>query len=376
MNNHQFFRLLKEDQNTAARIGVLETSHGTTYTPAFMPVGTQATVKALTPEELKQIGSSLILCNTYHLFLRPGVEVIAKCGGLHRFMHWNGSILTDSGGFQVYSLGHLRKIGEEGVLFRSHIDGALHLFSPEASVEAQEQLGSDIMMPLDVCLSFPSTFEEVREAVSRTTRWAKRAQDFHRDKSGYLFGIIQGGTFLKERLRSLSELEELDFPGLAIGGLSVGETKEEMHEVLGSLLPNMPKEKPRYLMGMSAPSSLVKCVALGVDLFDCVLPTRLGRNGTVYTSRGKLNIDNSSFRMDFSPIEPDCDCYVCQNYSRAYLRHLFLAKEMLAGRLMSYHNLRFMERLMEDIRLAIKEGRFLEFQGLFEQTYKEGSINA
>lgn len=354
----------------------METSRGSIATPAFMPVGTQATVKALTPEELATIGSSIILCNTYHLFLRPGVEVIEECGGLHRFMNWKGSILTDSGGFQVHSLGHLRKISEEGVLFRSHIDGALHLFSPEVSMEAQERLGSDIMMPLDICLPFPSSLKEIQEAVSRTTRWTKRARDFHRDKPGHLFAIVQGGTFLKERLRSLSELEELDLPGLAIGGLSVGEKKEGMYEVLGELLPNAPPEKPHYLMGVSAPSSLVKCVALGVDLFDCVLPTRLGRNGTAYTSRGKINIDNSCFRMDFSPIDPICDCYVCENYSRAYLRHLFLAKEMLAGRLMSYHNLHFMEKLMQGIRSALKEDRFLEFQELFEQTYKEGSINA
>jgi queuine tRNA-ribosyltransferase len=354
---------------------VLRTAHGQSQTPAFMPVGTQATVKALTPEEVWEVGARIVLCNTYHLYLRPGADLIQAAGGLHRFMHWEGIILTDSGGFQVLSLGHLSKVTEEGVRFRSHIDGSPHLFTPEVSVEVQEKLGSDLLMPLDICLALPASRRALEDAVARTTRWARRGKEFHADKLGTLFGIVQGGAHPDLRLRSLEQLEEIGFSGLAIGGLSVGEPVETMMEVLAGLLPQMPPAKPRYLMGMSAPSALVRSVALGLDLFDCVLPTRLGRNGTAYSERGKININNARFRDDFSPLDPECDCSVCRHYTRAYLRHLVVAKEMLGGRLLSYHNLRFMERLMERIRQSLREGRFPSFLAQFEATYKEASIN-
>ncbi|MGB9553977.1 MAG: tRNA guanosine(34) transglycosylase Tgt, partial [bacterium] len=278
----KFFELLKEDQGSRARLGLIHTPRGSIETPAFMPVGTQGTVKALTSEEVAQTGAKMILCNTYHLYLRPGADLIQRAGGLHKFMNWPSPILTDSGGFQVNSLAHLSKLSEEGVLFRSHIDGSLHLLTPEKSMEVQEKLGSDIMMPLDICLPNPSPYKKYEEALKQTTRWAARSKQYHEGKSGVLFGIIQGGIYLDLRMRSLFEIEELGFPGLAIGGLSVGEEKEIMYEILEGVLPQTPKNKPRYLMGVGAPSSIVKSVSLGIDLFDCVLPTRLGRNGTAY----------------------------------------------------------------------------------------------
>lgn len=371
----KFFELLKKDARTGARLGMIHTPRGSAETPAFMPVGTQGTVKALIPEEVTQTGASIILCNTYHLYLRPGADLIYKAGGLHKFMNWPYIILTDSGGFQVNSLAHLSRLSEEGVLFRSHIDGSLHLLTPEKSIEVQEKLGSDIMMPLDICLPNPSPYKKYEQALKQTTRWAARSKQYHEGKPGILFGIIQGGIYLDLRLKSLAEIEELDFPGLAIGGLSVGEEKELMYEILEGLLPGAPEHKPRYLMGVGAPSSIVKCVSLGIDLFDCVLPTRLGRNGTAYCAYGKVNIDNARFREDFSPLDPTCDCYVCKNYTRAYLRHLFVSREMLAARLLSYHNLYFLGRLMSRIRQAIKEDQFSEFQKEFESTYQERSIN-
>ncbi|MCR4428941.1 MAG: tRNA guanosine(34) transglycosylase Tgt [Caldiserica bacterium] len=371
-----FFQILKTDDCSRARLGKIATSRGQAETPAFMPVGTQGTVKALIPEEVEETGASIILCNTYHLYLRPGADLIFKAGGLHRFMNWKKMILTDSGGFQINSLAHLSKLTEEGVIFRSHIDGSLHMLTPEKSMEVQEKLGSDIMMPLDICLPNPSPYKKYEQAFKQTTRWALRSKVFHEGKPGVLFGIVQGGIYHDLRRKSLEEIEELDFPGIAIGGLSVGEEKDLMYEILDGLLPLAPKDKPRYLMGVGAPSSIVKCVSLGVDLFDCVLPTRLGRNGTAYCQTGKINIDNARFREDFSPLDPNCDCYVCQNYTRAYLRHLFVSKEMLAGRLLSYHNLYFLGKLMSRIRQAIKEDRFIEFQKEFEETYQERSINS
>jgi queuine tRNA-ribosyltransferase len=374
MEKGDFFKLTKEGTGTGARLGTIRTGHGESETPTFMPVGTQGTVKALIPEEVAQTGARIILCNTYHLYLRPGADLIFRAGGLHKFMNWPNTILTDSGGFQVNSLAHLSKIGEEGVLFRSHIDGSLHLLTPEKSIEVQEKLGSDIMMPLDICLPNPSPYKKYEEALKQTSRWATRSKQFHEGKPGILFGIIQGGIYLDLRLASLEDIEELDLPGLAIGGLSVGEEKEKMYEILEGFIPHIPREKPRYLMGVGAPSSLVKGVSLGIDLFDCVLPTRLGRNGTAYCVYGKINIDNACFREDFSPLDPACDCYVCKNYTRAYLRHLFVSKEMLAGRLLSYHNLYFLGKLMAQIRQAIKEDRFLEFQREFQKIYQERSI--
>lgn len=372
----KFFELLKRDKFSGARLGKITTERGQAETPAFMPVGTQGTVKALIPEEVEETGASIILCNTYHLYLRPGAELILKAGGLHRFMNWKKMILTDSGGFQINSLAHLSKLTEEGVIFRSHIDGSLHILTPEKSLEVQEKLGSDIMMPLDICLPNPSPYKKSEQALIQTTRWALRSKTFHEGKPGVLFGIVQGGIYPDLRKKSLEEIEELDFPGIAIGGLSVGEEKELMYEILDDLLPLAPFQKPRYLMGVGAPSSIVKCVSLGIDLFDCVLPTRLGRNGTAYCNTGKVNIDNARFREDFSPLDPACDCYVCRNYTRAYLRHLFVSKEMLAGRLLSYHNLYFLGKLMARIREAIREDRFREFKEEFEKTYQERSINS
>lgn len=372
----KFFELLKKDKFSGARLGKITTERGQAETPTFMPVGTQGTVKALIPEEVEETGASIILCNTYHLYLRPGADLIFKAGGLHRFMNWKRMILTDSGGFQINSLAHLSKLTEEGAIFRSHIDGSLHLLTPEKSLEVQEKLGSDIMMPLDICLPNPSPYKKYEQALKQTTRWALRSKIFHEGKPGVLFGIVQGGIYPDLRKKSLEEIEELDFPGIAIGGLSVGEEKELMYEILDGLLPLAPVYKPRYLMGVGAPSSIVKCVSLGIDLFDCVLPTRLGRNGTAYCNTGKVNIDNARFREDFAPLDPSCDCYVCRNYSRAYLRHLFVSKEMLAGRLLSYHNLYFLGKLMARIREAIREDRFREFQEDFEKTYQERSINS
>lgn len=348
-----------------ARLGIIRTPRGVIHTPAFMPVGTQATVKTLTPEEVSDLGAEIILSNTYHLYLRPGTEIINKAGGLHRFMNWQGPILTDSGGFQVFSLGSLRRITDDGVHFRSHLDGSPHFISPEKSMEIQAVLGSDIAMAFDVCAPFPCSYEEALEAVERTTRWAERSLKAPHAPGQVVFGIVQGSVYPELRERSAREITALDFPGYAVGGLSVGEPKVIMYEVLEKTTPLLPEDRPRYLMGVGTADCLWEGVARGVDLFDCVLPTRIARNGTALTSKGKVVVRNAEFADDFSPIDADCGCYTCRNYSRAYLRHLFKAEEILGHRLLTIHNLYFTLGVMAEIRQAIREDRFEEHMDEF-----------
>ncbi len=354
------FDLIAADRSTWARAGVIHTPHGEVPTPAFCPVGTQATVKALSPRELEELGVPMILGNTYHLYLRPGAEVIARLGGLHRFMAWPRPILTDSGGFQVFSLETLRKVDDDGVTFRSHIDGSEHRFTPEKVIEIQELLGSDIAMVLDECPN-PLDYDYNRQALRRTHLWAERCLKAHSRPSQALFGIVQGGIFADLRAESARVLTGMGFDGYGIGGLSVGETKEEMLRTLEGLMPLLPAHKPRYLMGVGSPEDLITCVARGVDLFDCVLPTRLGRNGAVFTPEGRLNLRNAAYREDPRPIQEGCTCYTCRNFSRAYLRHLIIAKEMLGARLNTLHNIHFLQELMRQARKAILEGRYTAF---------------
>ncbi|MCC5911544.1 MAG: tRNA guanosine(34) transglycosylase Tgt [Clostridiaceae bacterium] len=364
------YELIKECKQSGARLGKVHTPHGEIETPIFMPVGTQATVKTMTPEELKEIKSQIILSNTYHLYLRPGHKLIEKAGGLHKFMNWDKPILTDSGGFQVFSLGDLRKITEEGVEFRSHLDGSKHFISPEKAVEIQTSLGSDIMMVFDECAPYPADRDYVKKSLERTTRWAKRCKEAHVNiEKQSLFGIIQGGMYADLRKQSAEELLELDFPGYAVGGLSVGEPKPLMYEVLEHTTPLMPKDKPRYLMGVGSPDCLIEGVIRGIDMFDCVLPTRIARNGTAMTSHGKVVIKNAKHTESFEALDPECDCYTCKNYSRAYLRHLFKANEVLGLRLLSYHNLYFLLKLMEEVREAIREDRLLDYKKNFFTKY-------
>jgi len=359
------FTITKEDGQSRARLGSLHTPHGTVQTPIFMPVGTQATVKTMTPDEVRDCGGELVLSNTYHLYLRPGHNLIAEAGGLHNFMRWDGPILTDSGGFQVFSLGPLRKITDQGVTFRSHIDGSEHFLSPEKSMEIQMALGADVVMAFDECIPYPCSYEQALDAKERTTRWAERCRASHHREDQALFGIIQGGMHRDLRLQSTAELAVLDFPGYGIGGLSVGEPKPLMYEVLDYLVPAMPQNKPRYLMGVGSPDCLLEGVYRGVDMFDCVLPTRIARNGTVFTREGKLVVRNAEYARDFRPLDPECDCYTCRNFSRAYIRHLIKANEVLGIRLTTLHNLRFVLRLMENIREAIAGNYFVEYKDDF-----------
>ena len=364
------YELIKESKETKARLGRIVTPHGEIETPVFMPVGTRATVKTMTPEEVKDLGAKIILSNTYHLYLKPGHDLVKEAGGLHRFMNWNGPILTDSGGFQVFSLGELRKIKEEGVEFRSHIDGSKHFISPETSIDIQNALGSDIMMCFDECVPYPADYEYAKQSMERTTRWAKRCKEHHKDWSTQaLFGIVQGGMYRDLREQSAKDLVEMDFSGYAVGGLSVGEPMDMMCEVLDYTTPLLPKDKPRYLMGVGSPDYLFEAVIRGIDMADCVLPTRIARNGTVMTSHGKVVIRNGRYSRDFSPLDPECDCYTCRNYSRAYIRHLFNVDEILGLRLTTIHNLYFLIKLMERIREAIKEDRLLEFKDEFYKKY-------
>ncbi|WP_107572538.1 tRNA guanosine(34) transglycosylase Tgt [Clostridioides difficile] len=364
------YELIKTCKQSGARLGRLHTPHGIIETPIFMPVGTQATVKSMTPEELKEIGSQIILSNTYHLYMRPGHELIKRAGGLHNFMNWDKPILTDSGGFQVFSLGPLRKIKEEGVEFRSHLDGSKHFLTPEKAMEIQNALGSDIMMAFDECAPYPADREYVKNSLERTTRWLKRCKDAHNntDKQA-LFGIIQGGMYKDLREQSAKEITSIDLPGYAIGGLSVGEPKPLMYDVLEHTTPLMPKDKPRYLMGVGSPDDLVEGVIRGVDMFDCVLPTRIARNGTAMTSQGKVVVRNATYAEDFTPLDSECDCYACKNYSRAYIRHLIKANEILGARLITTHNLHFLLNLMKQIRQAIMEDRLLDFRNEFFAKY-------
>lgn len=347
----------------------MHTPHGVIDTPVFMPVGTQATVKAMTPRDLAAVKAQIILSNTYHLYLRPGCELIRRAGGLHSFMGWEGPILTDSGGFQVFSLGDLRKIEEEGVHFQSHLDGARQFLSPETATQAQEALGSDIAMAFDVCTAYPAEKDEVRQALERTARWLKRCSDTHTREDQALFGIVQGGLYRDLREQSVNSTLEIDLPGYAIGGLSVGEPKPMMYDMLDFVLPMMPAHKPRYLMGVGTPDCLIEGVMRGVDMFDCVLPTRIARNGTALTHAGTVVVRNAGYAEDFTPLDPDCDCYTCTHFTRGYLRHLVKAGEILAGMLLTYHNLYFLLRLMEDIRAAIMEECLPEMAREFLKSY-------
>ncbi|MGI6149678.1 MAG: tRNA guanosine(34) transglycosylase Tgt [Limnochordia bacterium] len=365
----QFFTVNYQSTKTMARLGTINTQHGQIQTPVFMPVGTQATVKTMSPRELYELGAEIILSNTYHLYLRPGHDLVAEAGGLHRFMNWNRPILTDSGGFQVFSLAPLRKITEEGVEFRSHLDGSKRFLSPEKSIQIQMALGADIIMAFDECAPYPADREYVKRSKDLTTRWARRCQAAHSRRGQALFGIIQGGVYPDLRRESAAELLELDFPGYGIGGLSVGEPKELMYEVLEHLIPVMPVDKPRYLMGVGSPDCLIEGVMRGVDMFDCVWPTRLARHGMAITRRGNLPVRDNPYSRDFRPLEEGCTCYTCQNFTRAYIRHLIKAKEVLGIRLTTIHNLAFLIRLMEDIRQAIAEERLEEFRNEFLSEY-------
>lgn len=352
-----------------ARAGVFHTPHGDLVTPIFAPVGTQATVKALTPAQLSEVGASLVLANTYHLYLRPGADLVAEMGGLHSFMQWPNPILTDSGGFQVFSLSEMRKIDEGGVTFKSHIDGSTHRFTPEISIQVQEQLGADIIMAFDECAPpYDRAYNE--RAVTRTHAWAERCQKAKTRPDQALFGIVQGGVFADLRRRSAEFICSLDFPGHAIGGLSVGESKEEMHAMLEVVNDVLPPGKPRYLMGVGSPEDLVQAIARGVDLFDCVLPTRLARHSAAMTLTGRLNLLNAAFARDPQPIDAACACYTCQNFSRAYLRHLIAAKEMLASTLISIHNIHTLLEIVRQARQAILERRYADFAGRFLAAYQ------
>lgn len=364
------YELIKQDETTGARAGIIHTPHGSFPTPIFMPVGTQATVKGVSPEELKDLGAGIILSNTYHLFLRPGMELVKEAGGLHKFMHWDGAILTDSGGFQVFSLGELRKITEEGVTFRSHLDGSRKFLSPEVSMEVQMCLGSDIVMAFDECVPYPADYEYARRSTERTLRWAKRCQAAMTAPNQGLFGIVQGGMYKDLREWHAKEMTALDFPGYAVGGLSVGEPKELMYEMLEYSTAHLPKDKARYLMGVGTPDHLVEGVARGIDMFDCVYPTRVARNGMAMTWHGRLVMKNSNFTHDHNVLEEGCGCYACRNgYTRAYIRHLVRAGEIFGLRLLSLHNLYFLEEFVRRMRTAILEDRFPAFRAEFLENY-------
>lgn len=364
------YELIKECKHTNARLGKLYTPHGVIDTPTFMPVGTQGTVKAMSPHELKDIGAQIILGNTYHLYIRPGHKLIEEAGGLHGFMNWDRPILTDSGGFQVFSLNELRKISEEGVEFRSHLDGTKHFFTPEYVMEIQESLGADIIMAFDECVSYPNEKEYVHKSMERTVRWLKRCKDAHKNvEKQALFGIVQGGMFKDLRIESAKKTVDCDLPGYAIGGLSVGEPKSIMNDMIECTTPYLPKDKPRYLMGVGSPDSLIDGSLRGIDMFDCVLPTRIARNGTVMTSKGKLVIRNANYSEDFRPMDDECDCYACKNFSRAYIRHLIKAGEILGARLTTIHNLRFLQNVMKNIRKAIAEDNLKSFRDDFFEKY-------
>jgi len=362
---HFSFELLHDSTENQARVGRIHTSHGSIDTPVFMPVGTQATVKSLTPEELGDLGVHIILGNTYHLYLRPGHRTISALGGLHKFMHWDRPILTDSGGYQVFSLAKLRKISDDGVTFQSHLDGSTHLLTPEKAVEIQEALGSDIMMCLDECTPFPATHGEAEKSLALSTGWAKRCKESRKAEANALFGIVQGGMYHDLRAQGVETLVNMGFDGYALGGLSVGEPKDAMLDVASFTLPLLPQGFPRYVMGVGTPEDLLELVSLGADMFDCVIPTRNARNGQLFVKTGTLNICNARHQDDPNPVEEDCGCYTCTHYSRAYLRHLFMAKEILAHRLNTIHNIHYFMNLMADMREAIRKGRFSHFKKAF-----------
>jgi len=367
IDQHKTFTL--EANDGGARVGILHTPHGDVPTHAFMPVATQGSVKAIDPFDITNVGTNILLGNTYHLYLRPGVDLIEEFGGLHRFMAWDGPILTDSGGFQGFSLEHLRKIDEDGILFKSHIDGSMHKFTPEATIRHEERLGADIIMPLDVCVSADAEREVVEMAVERTNRWAVRCKETHNKEGQQLFGIVQGGLYEDLRQRSAEFIMSLGFPGYAVGGLSVGEGKERMYAMTGVITELLPSDAPRYLMGVGSPEDLVESVARGIDMFDCVLPTRIARNGALFSKHGRINIVAASHRKRDEPLEEGCDCYTCQTFSAAYVHHLFKTRELLSYRLATIHNLRFILRLMEEMRQAILEGRFQEYRVDFHRKF-------
>jgi queuine tRNA-ribosyltransferase len=372
--NH--FRLLKTDAATGARMGELSTAHGVIPTPVFLPVGSQATVKTLTPDELKAIGFKIILANTYHLFLRPGIEVVEKLGGLHKFMAWDGAILTDSGGYQVFSLAGLTRVTDEGVTFRSHLDGSQHFITPELAIEFQERLGADIIMTLDQCPSHLSRKETVEEAMRRTHLWAERCLKAHRRPGQLLFAIVQGGMDVALRQKSAEYLASLDFPGYAIGGLSLGEPKAVTWQMVSEVTSALPAEKPRYLMGVGSPEDLIEGIRRGCDIFDCALPTRVARNGAFFTSSGRHNISNAGYHLKEEPMEKGCGCYACTHFSTAYIHHLYRARELLALRLLSIHNLSFINSLVQKARAAIANGNFGAFAGEFLAGYRPSDEEA
>lgn len=349
-------------KQSGARCGIIHTPHGDVETPIFMPVGTQATVKFLSPEELYDLNAGIILANTYHLWLRPGEDIVDKAGGVQKFMNYKGPMLTDSGGFQVFSLADNRKITEEGVTFKSHLDGTKLFMSPEESIRVQNKIGADIIMSFDECIPFPATYEYAKNSTERTLRWALRGKQAHNNPNQALFGIVQGGDFQDLREHCAKELVKMDFDGYSIGGTSVGEDKETMYRMIDYAVKYLPEDKPRYLMGVGAINDLLEGISRNVDMFDCVLPTRIARHGTLTTSQGRINIKKAMYKDDFTPLDPNCDCYTCRNYTKAYLHHLFRAKEGFGMRLMSIHNIRFLIKLMEDARQAIKEDRFNDFK--------------
>lgn len=361
---------------SGARTGILHTPHGDVLTPMFMPVGTLATVKFLSPEEIEAIQAGVILANTYHLWLRPGEQIVKAAGGLHKFMNVKNPILTDSGGFQVFSLADSRKITEEGVTFKNHLNGDTMFLSPEKAIQVQNDLGADIIMSFDECPPYPATHDYMKKSVERTLRWAQRGKDAHSNPKQALFGIVQGGEFEDLREYSAKALVEMDFPGYSIGGTSVGETKETLYKMVDYAIKYLPLNKPRYLMGVGSTDAILEGVLRGVDMFDCVLPTRIARHGTLMTSTGRLNIRNAKNEQDFGPIDTECDCYTCKNFSRAYLRHLIRCDEGLGQRLLSIHNLRFLIKLTEDVRIAINEDRFQDFKDEYFKKHHLNSINS
>lgn len=370
VNEKFYFELIHEDKNTKARYGILHTPHGDFETPMFMPVGTLANVKGISNEDLYQMKAGVILSNTYHLTLRPGTDVIKKAGGLSKFMNYNGPTLTDSGGFQVFSLAKKRSITEDGVTFKNHLNGDKLFFSPEISIKKQEEIGADIIMSFDECIPYPSSYEYIKKSVERTLRWAKRGKDAKTSDQA-LFGIVQGSNNEELRKYCAEELVKIGFDGYAIGGASIGEPKEEFIKMVSYSTPYLPKDKPRYLMGVGTVGYILEAIERGVDMFDCVLPTRIARHGTLMTSNGRINIKNQKYKEAFTPLDPNCDCYTCKNYTKAYLRHLYVCDEVNAKRLLSYHNLRFLIKLCEDIRQAIKEDRYLEFKNELIKKYQE-----
>lgn len=364
-----WFETVKQDGKSGARAGILHTPHGDIETPVYMPVGTQATVKGVMPRDLKEAGAQIILANTYHLYMRPGEELVRAAGGLHRFMAWDRPILTDSGGFQVFSLAQLNKIKDEGVYFNSHVDGSLHFITPEKAISIENNLGADIIMAFDQCSEYGTDYKNSRIAMERTLKWLERCAKTHNNPAQALFPIVQGNMFKDLRLESLREAKQYATYGIAIGGLSVGEPKPLMYEIMDEMLPYYPQDVPRYLMGVGSPDCLIEGVLRGIDMFDCVLATRIARNGTAMTSRGKIVVRNAKYKEDFTPLDPECDCYCCKNYTKAYLRHLVNVGEMMGGMMLSLHNITFLTKLMRQIRQAVLEDRLQDFAAEFYESY-------